>query len=63
MIFTYDYVVDAVDTVTAKIQIIMEAKCRCSGNQFYGAGNKLNPGSFVWQIYTDECRSSGKGNA
>lgn len=43
----YDYVVDAVDTVTAKIQLIMQAKeagvpIICS----MGAGNKLNPAAF-----------------
>ena len=43
----YDYVVDAVDTVTAKIQLIVQAKERnvpiiCS----MGAGNKVVPTSF-----------------
>ena len=43
----YDYVVDAVDTVTAKIQLILQAKeagtkIICS----MGAGNKLNPSMF-----------------
>ena len=33
----YDYVVDAVDTVTAKINLIMQAK---------GAGNKMDPTQF-----------------
>lgn len=43
----YDYVVDAVDTVTAKIQLIMQAKE--SGTKIIcsmGAGNKLNPAMF-----------------
>lgn len=43
----YDYVVDAVDTVTAKLQLIMQAKERnvpiiCS----MGAGNKVVPTAF-----------------
>lgn len=43
----YDYVVDAVDTVTAKIQLIIQAKesktpIICS----MGAGNKLDPSRF-----------------
>lgn len=43
----YDYVVDAVDTVTAKIQLILQAKQAgtpiiCS----MGTGNKLDPMSF-----------------
>ena len=43
----YDYVVDAVDTVTAKIQLIIQAKesgvpIICS----MGAGNKLDPTAF-----------------
>ena len=43
----YDYVVDAVDTVTAKIQLIVQAKeagtpIICS----MGAGNKLDPTQF-----------------
>ncbi len=49
----YDYVVDAVDTVTAKIQIILEAKeAGVPVISSMGAGNKLNPGSFrVADIY------------
>ena len=50
---TYDYVVDAVDTVTAKIEIIMKAK---ENNvpviSCMGAGNKLDPTQFrVADIY------------
>ena len=49
----YDYVVDAVDTVTAKIGIIMHAKA--AGTPVIsamGAGNKLNPAGFeVADIY------------
>ncbi len=49
----YDYVVDAVDTVTAKIQLVMEAKA--AGVPILssmGAGNKLNPTLFeVADIY------------
>ena len=49
----YDYVVDAVDTVTAKIEIIMQAK---KNNvpviSCMGAGNKLDPTQFrVADIY------------
>ena len=43
----YDYVVDAVDTVTAKIQLIMQAKE--AGTKIIcamGAGNKLDPTQF-----------------
>ena len=49
----YSYIVDAVDTVTAKIQLVMEAQEKgipiiCS----MGAGNKLNPADFeVADIY------------
>ena len=50
---TYDYVVDAVDTVTAKIEIIM--KCKELGVPVIsamGAGNKLDPSRFrVADIY------------
>lgn len=49
----YDYVVDAVDTVTAKIELVM--KCRESGVPIIssmGAGNKLDPTRFeVEDIY------------
>lgn len=40
----YDYVVDAVDTVTAKIQLVMEAKEKeVPIISCMGTGNKLNP--------------------
>lgn len=40
----YDYVVDAVDTVTAKIEIIMRAKeCGVPVISAMGAGNKMDP--------------------
>lgn len=49
----YDYVVDAVDTVTAKIEFVM--KCRENGVPIIssmGAGNKLDPTRFeVEDIY------------
>lgn len=49
----YDYVVDAVDTVTAKISLVM--KCQESGTPIIssmGAGNKLDPTQFrVADIY------------
>jgi tRNA A37 threonylcarbamoyladenosine dehydratase len=49
----YDYVVDAIDTVTGKIQLVMQAK---ENNvpviSSMGAGNKLNPAEFeVADIY------------
>mgnify|MGYP002608085389 CR=1 FL=1 len=49
----YDYVIDAVDTVTAKIQLVMA--CQAAGTPIIssmGAGNKLNPAMFeVSDIY------------
>lgn len=49
----YDYVVDAVDTVTAKIELAVQSQK--SGTRIIssmGAGNKLNPGAFeVADIY------------
>ncbi len=49
----YDYVVDAVDTVTAKIQIVMEAQAAgVPVMSSMGAGNKMNPAMFeVADIY------------
>ncbi len=49
----YDYVVDAVDTVTAKIEIILRAKKEgVPVISAMGAGNKLDPGRFkVADIY------------
>lgn len=49
----YDYVVDAVDTVTAKIEIIMRAKAAgVPVISCMGAGNKLDPTQFkVADIY------------
>ena len=49
----YDYVVDAVDTVTAKIEIIMRAKeAGVPVISSMGAGNKLDPAQFkVADIY------------
>lgn len=49
----YDYVVDAVDTVTAKIQLVMEAEEKgVPIISSMGAGNKLNPAEFeVADIY------------
>ena len=54
----YSYVVDAVDTVTAKLDIIMRAKeCKVPVISAMGAGNKLEPLGFkVADIYkTDIC--------
>ena len=49
----YDYVVDAIDTVTAKIELVMQ--CQKSGVPIMssmGAGNKLDPTKFrVADIY------------
>ncbi len=49
----YSYVVDAVDTVTAKLEIIMRAKeCGVPVISCMGAGNKLDPTKFqVGDIY------------
>lgn len=44
----YDYVVDAVDTVTAKLEIIMKAKKHnVTVISAMGAGNKLDPSAFM----------------
>ena len=44
----YDYVVDAVDTVTAKLEIIMKAKRHnVPVISAMGAGNKLDPSAFM----------------
>ncbi|MDI9481763.1 MAG: tRNA threonylcarbamoyladenosine dehydratase [Bacillota bacterium] len=50
----YDYIVDAVDTVTAKIDIIMQAKKRnIPVISCMGAGNKMDPTCFrVADIYS-----------
>ena len=49
----YSYVVDAVDTVTAKIQLVLEAQeANVPIISSMGAGNKLNPAGFeVADIY------------
>ena len=71
----YDYVVDAVDTVTAKIQLIVQAKeagvpIICS----MGAGNKLDPTQFevadisqtsvcpLARVMRQECKKRGLKN-
>lgn len=44
----YDYIVDAVDTVTAKVDLIVKAKeCGVPIISCMGAGNKLDPTKFV----------------
>lgn len=50
---SYSYVIDAVDTVTAKIQLVMQAKeTNTSIISSMGAGNKMNPAQFeVADIY------------
>lgn len=49
----YSYVVDAVDMVTAKIEIVMQARaCKVPVISSMGAGNKLDPTQFrVADIY------------
>ena len=49
----YDYVVDAIDTVTGKIELVMNAdKTGTPIISSMGAGNKLNPAEFeVADIY------------
>ena len=49
----YDYVIDAIDTVTGKIEIVMQAdKCGTPIISSMGAGNKLDPTAFeVADIY------------
>ena len=49
----YDYVVDAVDTVTAKIELVLKAKAeKVPIISSMGAGNKLDAGAFqVADIY------------
>lgn len=50
----YDYVVDAIDTVTGKIELVMNAnKCRTPIICSMGAGNKVDPTRFqVADIYS-----------
>ena len=44
----YDYVIDAVDTVTAKINLVMQAnECGVPVISSMGAGNKLDPTAFM----------------
>ena len=53
----YDYIVDAIDTVTAKIDIIVQAKLRnIPVISCMGAGNKLDPTAF---IVTDIAKTAG----
>ncbi len=49
----YDYVVDAIDTVTGKIQLIVQADSACTSViSCMGAGNKMDPTAFrVADIY------------
>lgn len=50
----YDYIVDAIDTVTGKIELVMNAnKCRTPIICSMGAGNKVDPTLFqVADIYS-----------
>ena len=44
----YDYVIDAVDTVTAKINLVMQSnECGVPVISSMGAGNKLDPTAFM----------------
>lgn len=53
----YDYIVDAVDTVTAKLDLIVRAKqLNIPVISCMGAGNKLDPTAFV---VTDIAKTSG----
>lgn len=71
----YDYVVDAIDTVTAKIQLIMQAKE--AGTKIIcamGAGNKMDPTKFeiadisetsvcpLARVMRQECKKRGLKN-
>ncbi len=71
----YNYVIDAVDTVTAKIQLILQAKEACvSIISSMGAGNKLNPAMFevadisqtsvcpLARVMRQECKKRGIKN-
>ncbi len=51
--YAYDYVVDAIDTVTGKIQLVMQAdRTHTPIISCMGAGNKMNPAAFkVADIY------------
>ena len=51
--YEYDYVIDAIDTVTGKIELVMQAdKCGTPIISSMGAGNKLDPTAFeVADIY------------
>ena len=61
----YDYVVDAVDTVTAKIELVMKAKeMKVPIISSMGAGNKLDPSTFrVADIYKTKDVSTCEGYA
>ena len=49
----YDYIVDAVDTVTAKIELVMKAQEKgVPIISCMGAGNKFDPGQLRWQTFT-----------
>lgn len=71
----YDYIVDAVDTVTAKIQLILQAKeAGLPIISSMGAGNKLDPAKFevadisetsvcpLARVMRQECKKRGIKN-
>ena len=61
----YDYVVDAIDTVTGKLMLVEQAKA--AGVPIIssmGAGNKMDASAFeVADIYRDFCLPAGKSYA
>ena len=61
----YDYVVDAIDTVTGKIQLIVQADSACNaGDQLYGGGEQDGSDSVQGGGHLpDECMPAGKGDA
>ena len=54
--YAYDYVVDAIDTVTGKIQLVMQAdRAHTPIISCMGAGNKMDPAAFK---VADICKTS-----
>ena len=61
---SYDYVVDAVDTVTAKLLLIeMAAAAGTPVISSMGTGNKLDPGRFEITDIQNKCMPAGKSDA
>ena len=59
--YEYDYVIDAIDTVTGKLELIVQAKeAGTPVISSMGAGNKLDPASFeVADIYKTRMQEEG----